>query len=563
MELEEVVRKHVLKNAHDYGKADAGAVVGKVIAESPDAKKDMKATMALINKTIGEVSTFSKGEIEEQMNKYTYVEKKEEKKELELPNAVMEKVVTRFPPEPSGYPHIGHAKAAWLDYEGAAVYRGKMVLRFDDTNPEKESEEYVKAIKNGLAWLGVKWDNESYTSDSMQEIYDYLERLVHAEKAYVCTCSQEKISTGRTEGKSCECRDLPKKAKLERWKEMLEGKYKQGEAIVRYIGDLESQNTVMRDPTLARIITARHFRQKDKYKIWPSYDLAVAVMDHLEGITHPMRSKEYELRNELYYALFSDLGFEKPELVEFSRLAIKNAPISKRLITPLVKEGKVSGWDDPRLPTLEGLKRRGILPDAIKNFVLSLGLSKSESEPGWELLLSENRKLLEPVSKHYFFVRGAAALNVKGLEKKAKLKLHPKEDMGAREFKVSEKVYISWDDAEDLKKGEVFRLKDLCNVKLTEKEGKEFEGELVEDSAVPKKIQWVADSNKILCKVLVPYDLLNENGEYDPESLEEAKGYCEKDCEKLKEGDIIQFERFGFCRLDKKGKDELQFVFSC
>ncbi len=562
-ELEKTVRKHVLKNTYDFGKADSGSVTGKVIAEFPDAKKDMKKTMAVINKVIAEVSTLSRKTVEKEMQEYEYIEKKEEKKGLELPNAVKGKVVTRFPPEPSGYPHIGHAKAAWLDYESARVYGGKMILRFDDTNPEKESVEYVNAIKSGLTWLGIKWDKESYTSDSMQEIYDYLERLVHAEKAYVCTCSQDEISRGRTEGKACACRELSKKEKLERWKGMLNGKYNPGEAIVRYAGDMESQNTVMRDPALARIMTAGHFRQKDKYRVWPSYDLAVSVMDHLEGITHPMRSKEYELRNELYYALFSDLGFEKPELVEFSRLAIKNAPISKRLITPLVKEGKVSGWDDPRLPTLEGLKRRGVLPEAIRNFVLSLGLSKSESEPGWELLLAENRKLLDPVSGHYFFVRGATALKVKGLKKKARIKLHPKKDMGFREFDVSETVYISWDDAKGMKEGEVFRLKDLCNVKLLGKSDNELEGELVKDSQVPRKIQWVADSHKTICTVLVPHDLLDEKGEYNPESLEEAKGYCEKGCEKLKEGEIIQFERFGFCRLDKKEKGKLRFVFGC
>ncbi len=561
MELEEVVRKHVLKNAYDYGKANAGSVVGKVIAESPDAKKDMKSTMKLINKIIGEASTMSKGTIEKEMEKYEYVEKKEEKKTIQLPNAVKGKVVTRFPPEPSGYPHIGHAKAAWLDYDGARVYDGKMILRFDDTNPEKESEEYVEAIKEGLKWLGVKWKKETYTSDNMKEIYMYLERLFDKGKAYVCTCSQEDISSARMEGKGCLCRDLSKKEILERWEGMLEGKYKQGTAIVRYAGDMESQNTVMKDPSLARIITAEHFRQGKEYLVWPSYDLAVAVMDHLEGLTHPMRSKEYELRNELYYALFTDLGFEKPELVEFSRLAIKNAPISKRLITPLVKEKKVSGWDDPRLPTLKGLERRGVLPEAIKTFVLSMGLSKSESEPGWELLLAENRKLLDPAAKHYFFVRGSVLLKVKGLKKKAKIKLHPKKELGFREFSVSGKIYINWDDAEALKEGEIFRLKDLCNVKLLKK-GKELEGEIAEDSMVPKKIQWVDDKHKILCKVLIPHDLLKD-GEYDPESLEEAKGYCEKDCSKLKKGEIIQFERFGFCRLDKKGKDGLRFVFSC
>ncbi len=563
MKLEDAIRKHVLKNAYDYGKANADAVVGKVVAEFPGAKKDIKKTMKLINTVIDEVSTLSKEGMEEEMKKYEYAEKKEEKKELELPGAEYGKVVTRFPPEPSGYPHIGHAKAAWLDYAAAKAYGGKMILRFDDTNPEKESEEYVNAIKKGLKWLGIEWTKETYTSDNIEEIYLYIEKLIEKNKAYVCVCSQEEISRNRTDGRACMCRNILKEERMKRWQDMLDLKYKPGEAIVRYVGDMKSLNTVMLDPSLARIITAGHFRQGHRYKVWPSYDLAVVVMDALEGITHPMRSKEYELRNELYYALFDDLGFEKPTLVEFSRLAIKNAPVSKRLITPLVKEGKVSGWDDPRLPTLAGLRRRGILPEAIKNFVLSLGLSKSESEPGWELLLAENRKLLDPISNHYFFVRNPAALVVKNLRKKAKLKMHPKKEAGFREFEVTEKVYISADDARDLKEGEVFRLKDLCNVRLLKKYENELVGELVEDGMVPKKIQWVCDSWKTKCRILIPHDLLDENGLYDPKSLEIAEGYCERGCGNLSADEIIQFERVGFCRFDKKTDDGLQFVFSC
>lgn len=563
MELKDIIRKYALKNAFDYGKADIGSVTGKVVNDHPDAKKDMKETMKLITRMVSEINKMRKIEIEKEMEKYTYEKKEEKEKVLELPNAENVHVVTRFPPEPSGYPHIGHAKAAWLNYESALIYEGEMILRFDDTNPEKENLEYVDAIKKGLEWLGIKWSKETYTSDKIPEIYKAVEMLIKNHKAYVCSCSQDVISENRKNGVECMCRNVVAGEKLTRWKDMLAGRYKPGEAIVRFVGDMKSQNTVMLDPTLARIMTAEHYRQGKKFKVWPSYDLAVAVMDHLEGITHPMRSKEYELRNELYYALFDALGYERPTLTEFSRLAIKNAPISKRLITPLVKDKKVLGWDDPRLPTLEGLKRRGILPVAIRNFVLSLGLSKSESEPDWELLLSENRKLLDPESKHYFFVRNPAPLVVKKLKKKVKISLHPKKETGFREFEVSEKVYISGNDAKDLKEGEVFRLKDLCNVKLLKKYPNELLGELVGDEMVPKKIQWIADEWKLKCTVLIPHDLFDENGIYLPESLEIAEGFCEKGCGTLKPGEIIQFERFGFCRFDRKDKDGFRFVFSC
>lgn len=557
-DLKSIIRKHVLKNAYDFGKANPGSVVGKVIAEHPEAKEDMKATMQLISRTIAEINKMDKEDIRKEMGQFEYVKKEEKEKRLELPNAVMGKVITRFPPEPSGYPHIGHAKAACLNYEAAKAYEGKMILRFDDTNPEKESKEFVDAIKEGLEWLGIEWDMESYTSDHMDEIFKTAEDLIRKGKAYVCESSQQEISHMRTSGKEVGSRRLSPEENLERWKEMLSGKLK---AVLLHKGDLESDNTVMRDPALARILVTPHWKQGTRYKVWPGYDLAVVVMDHLEGLSHPMRSKEYELRNELYSTLFADLGWKKPELIEFSRLSIKNAPISKRLLTPLVEEKKVLGWDDPRLPTLAGLRRRGVLPEAIKSFVLSFGLSKVESEPDWEALLVENRKMIDTIADRYFFVPDPVKLNVVGgPEESVRLRRHPKLDHGFREIRVKNAFYISRQDVENIEKDEIFRLKDLYDVELLEK-GEELQARYAGNEKVSKKVQWVSD-DKVECVVLVPKDLLKD-GEYDPESLDFVKGFCESNCSKLNEGDMLQFERFGFCRLDEKGKNNLVFIYSC
>ena len=561
MSLESAIRKHVLKNASDYGKANAGSVAGKVIGEFPDAKKDMKTTMALIAKEIARVSKMEKNEIEKEMGDFEYAEKKEEKKSIELPAAEEGKVITRFPPEPSGYPHIGHAKAAWLDFEAANAYGGKMLLRFDDTNPEKESYQFVEAIKAGLEWLGVRWAGaETYTSDNLPKVYEAAKALMSNGRAYTCTCTQEQMSKGRTESAPCACRSIAPKEHLDRWERMVGGDFSEGDIVLRYKGDLSADNTVMRDPTLARIIETKHFKQLEKYRVWPSYDLAVVVMDHLEGVSHSMRSKEYELRDELSAALYSDLGWKPPAFIGFSRLAIKGAPVSKRLLLPLVNEKKVLGWDDPRLPTLAGLKRRGVSPEAIKTFVLSFGLSKVESEPDWEALLAENRKLLDPVSPHLFFVSDPKEIEIEGgLPEHVELKMHPKKDMGVRILKVSKRVHIPHADAKNLKDGDIFRLKDLCNIKLSIKHGK-LHGKVVGDSMVEKKIQWVSEG-ALPCEVLVPKDLLDAKGEYDPESLQRIKGLCEAPAGSLKAGDMVQFERFGFCRLDRK--EPLVFVFSC
>ncbi|MGV8176204.1 MAG: glutamate--tRNA ligase [Candidatus Bilamarchaeaceae archaeon] len=582
MDIDSIILKHVLKNAYDYGKANPGAVVGKVINEFPDCKRDMKATMGKISRAVAEANALPKSELEARLSKFTFEKKEERGKTLELPDAVEGGVVTRFPPEPSGYLHIGHAKAAFLDYECAKTYGGKMLLRLDDTNPEKESQEYVDEIKKWLKWLGIEWSSESYTSDNIPKLYEYGKKLIAIGKAYVTTAPQDEISKMRTDGKPVlKERNASAEENLALFEKMLSGKIGEGGAVVLYKGDLSSQNTVMRDPALFRIIKKPHYRQGTKYAVWPSYDMDAPVMDSLEGVTHAMRSKEYELRDELYYSILRDLNLREPRLVGFSRLSIKNAPISKRLITPLVKEGRVSGWDDPRLPTLAGLKRRGIKKEAIRSFVLSFGLSKVESNPSWEKLLSENRKLVDPVAKRFFFVADPVELHVNGFPTEleggeVEVRMHPKQEMGFRKVPVSGKLLISNSDVKQIKKGEMVRLKDLCNIKVTSIKSEFSSRDKLSEKTVyadfvsvegqaEKKMQWVsgADGGHIGCDVLVPGDLLKDDGAVDPDSMKTIMGYCEPSCASLQEGEVVQFERFGFCVLDAKIGGRLVFIYTC
>ncbi len=565
--LESTIRKHVLKNAFDYGKANAGAVAGKVIAEFPDSKKDMKSTMAAISREIARVSKLAKGEIGKEMAGFEYAEKKEGKKELDIPGAETGKVVVRYPPEPNGWPHIGHAKAFCLSWTIAQKYGGTALLRWDDTNPEAEKAEFLDAIRDGIKWLGLSWDDEKYCSDYLPKMYELCEKLILQGDAYSCSCTQDEIAKGRETMTRCAHASLAPEEHLAGWRRMLDGITPEGGAIIRLNGDMASQNTVMRDPTLFRIITAPHYRQGTKYRVWPTYDFQGSVMDSILGITVPIRSKEYELRDELYVYLLEKLGLRVPRMVSISRLSIKNAPVSKRLLRPLVESGKLWGWDDPRLPTLAGLERRGVMPAAIREFVLSFGISKVESEPDWEALLAENRKLLDPVAPHYFFVPEPVELEVRGLEhQEIELKLHPKQDLGTRPVAVSGTVLIPGADAKGIKIGDIFRLKDLCNVKLLEAgagKNQKMVGQLAPDSQVPKKIQWVAQSDRAECDVLVPGDLLDESGNFNPSSLISVKGFCESVCRNLPIGTIVQFERFGFCRLDRKEDGKLVFIFTC
>jgi len=559
--LEDLIRKYALKNAFDYGKANPGSVVGKIVAEYPDAKKDMKKTMQLVNDIIQQVNKMSKEEIEKEMANYQYAQKEEKEKELEVENAEEGKVITRYPPEPNGWPHIGHAKAFCLSWTIARKYKGKVILRWDDTNPEAEKAEYVEAIRDGIKWLGLDWDEEVYCSDYIPTMYSFCEQLIRQDDAYFCTCSQEKISEGRQNARRCECGRQSVEKNLDSWRKMLNGEIGEGEGVIRLKGDMASLNTVMRDPTLFRVITTPHFRQGKKYKVWPTYDFQGPVMDSLLKITHPIRSKEYELRDELYYYLLGKLKLYTPKIISIARLSIKNAPVSKRLLRPLVESGKLWGWDDPRLPTLAGLRRRGILPEAIKRYVLRGGITKSESEGDWEILLAENRKLLDPIARHYFFVADPVKIKVSGLPPKVQLRYHPKEELGFREMAVSEEIYLSKDDVANLKKGERIRLKDLANIEITSLNP--LEAKVVGGELPQKKLQWISNAAKTKCTVAAISDLLNENGEFNEKSMVLKEGYCEDNCASIKEGETIQFERVGFCRLDKKEKDKLFFILTC
>ncbi|MEM4348320.1 MAG: glutamate--tRNA ligase [Candidatus Anstonellaceae archaeon] len=563
--LKEIIRKHTLKNAYDHGQAIPSKVIGKVLGEWPQAKEDLKATMKMIEEETARVNALSKEQIEEELAQFSFEEKVEQKKELTLPEAKQGQVVTRFPPEPSGYPHIGHAKAAWLDFECAMKYEGKMILRFDDTNPEKEKQEFVDAIKEGLSWLGIRWHMETYTSDYMELLYGYAEKLLETRKAYVCSCSPQEIKKGREAGQECACRGRTANENLRLFEQMKIGDLEEGAAIVRFMGDMKSENTVMRDPTLLRIVKTSHYRQKTKYCCWPSYDFSAPILDSVEGVTHAMRTKEYELRDALYFAILEALALRKPHMIEFARLEIKNAPVSKRLILPLVQEGKVDGFSDPRLPTLAGLKRRGILPEAIKEFVLEFGLSKVESKPGYDKLLWYNRKYLDNKAIRRFFVPAPVRLVVEGATPQGvSLRNHPNLDLGKRTMIAGKEFYIAGQDASSIAEGEVFRLKELYNVKLVSKTKDGLLASFVsQEGAVEKKIQWVPAEGAVSCTVYKPGKLLDENGQFNPKSMLQEEGYCEPSCINLAEGSVVQFERYGYCRLDRKEASNLVFIFSC
>ncbi len=563
-ETEKFIKIIALKNSIEHdGKAQYEAVISKLVGSRPELRSQIKSLISEIKAVVQQINALSPADQKSLLEELApgEVAPKKHVAEHRLPpleGAVHGKVVTRFPPEPNGYPHIGHAKAAIIDEEYARMYGGILILRFDDTNPLKEKLEYYNAITEGLKWLQIKPDVTKNTSDDIELLHNYGRKLIELEGAYVCTCSQEIIHDLRSKGFACECRHDPSTA-TERSEKFFHGSYEQNEAIVRFKGDMGDQNTAMRDPTLFRIIDFDHPRLANRVRVWPTYDFAAPIEDSIDGVTHALRTKEYELRNALYFAILDRLGLRKPYLMEFSRLEFEGIPVSKRKIGPLIENGMIKSWDDPRLPTLAALKRRGFVPEALRKFVLSLGFTLAETKPPFESLEAYNRKIIDPISLRLFFVKNPVAVHVRGgREMEVVLKNHPTDSrLGTRRLKVGNRFYITDDDAKGLKVGDEIRLIELYNIKVTNIDWKndtislitaEVGGDEIRQSM--PKVQWIANNDIVDYKVMIPKELYISEEEYNTNSLEIAQGFAESFVSRLERGTQVQFVRFGFCKID-------------
>jgi glutamyl-tRNA synthetase len=565
--IQQEIKKIVLRNAVEHGgRARYEAVISKLVGLRPELRPTIKEQIPLIKKIVDNINSLGETEQKRMASKIMAFEgtKKDAKRkeELNLPplqGASMGRVVTRFPPEPNGYPHIGHAKAAIIDQEYARMYDGKLILRFDDTNPLNEQLEFYDAIHEGLEWLGIKPDLVKNTSDDIELLQSYGRRMVTKGDAYVCTCRPDEIHSMRAKGVNCPCRSLESSLRMIRLEKFFDGSFEQNGAIIRFRGDMSDLNTAMRDPTLFRIIDAEHPRLGTRIRAFPTYDFAAPVEDSLDGVTHAMRTKEYELRNSLYFSILKSLDLRMPLLLEFSRLEFEGMPVSKRKLKPLIEGGLVSGWDDPRLPTLAALRKRGMLPEAIRKFVLSLGISLADTKPPFESLESYNRKLLDQISLRLFFVKNPVEIRiVNPISAKVELKNHPSVQLGTRTVQTSDRIYIDRADADRLESGQEIRLIEMHNIQLDEvieENGAKYLSVINTGQEIKtniQKVQWVSKDDMVPFTVIVP-DKLFTNGDFNKDSLHTYNGIAESYVSKVRAGSNIQFVRFGFCRLQTNG----------
>jgi len=564
--LKETIRKIALLNAIRHeGKAQTGPVFGKVLGEKPDLKTKVKELSILVNDVVREVNSLplSKQQqiIEEKWPESLVKEKVEEEKHLpQLPNVnKYAKVVTRFSPNPDCVLHLGSARAIILCYEYARMYKGKFILRFEDTDPKLKRPvlEFYDRIREDLAWLECKPDEEYIQSDRIPIYYEYAERLLKDGNAYICTCQPEQFRKKILASKPCKCRNLSSEENLARWQNMLKGEYKEGEAVYRVKTDLNHPNPAVRDWPALRIIDAEkypHPRVGSKYYVWPLYNFACGIDDHLMGVTHIIRGKEHltnMVRQEYMYKYF---GWQYPEAIHYGRLKITGASLSKSKIVQGIREGLYNDWDDPRLATFAALRRRGITPEAIKKMIIDVGPKTSDVILSWENLNAYNRKFLDPTADRFFFVNNPIELAVKHIPKvfKARLHMHPEHsEKGFREYTIKPKgnessatFWVSKKDMDVSKVENVIRLMELFNIKIENVSEYSADASFVSESyeearsAKAQLIHWILVGEDMPCQVVMPDATV-------------AEGIAESACKQLKPNSIIQFERFGFVRIDK------------
>lgn len=429
----------------------------------------------------------------------------------------------RFPPEPNGFLHIGHAKSICLNFGFGKTFSAPVNLRFDDTNPEKESTEFIDAIKKDITWLGFQWDSECYASDYFDQLYDWAVMLIKKGKAYVDSQSQEEISEQRgvptSSGKNSPHRDREVIENLDLFEKMKKGHFKPGDCVLRAKIDMSSPNMHMRDPVLYRIINTSHHRTNDKWKIYPTYDWAHGQSDYIEQISHSFCTLEFEVHRELYDWFLQNIYDEEkllPKQREFARLNLSYTIMSKRKLSELVDSGLVSGWDDPRMPTISGLRRRGVPASAIIAFCEKVGVSKRENIIDFALLDFCTREILNKISYRLMVVLDPVELIIENYENDKSENLvaenNPEdESYGNREITFSKKLFIEREDFKEEANRKFFRLTLGKEVRL--KNAYIIKGERVEKDAE-------GNISKIYCS----YDPKSKSGSGSPESLRKVKG---------------------------------------
>ena len=571
-----------LKNAVEFGgKPNKKAVMGKLMAERDDLRSQAKTLLPILDQIIEEISRLN---LEDQKRKLleldpTALEKKEAKEEVkklpELPNVdKYDKIIMRLAPYPSGALHIGNARMIVLNDEYIKRYNGELILFYDDTiGSPKSLRDSPKAkyvlpdsydlIKEGLEWLGVNISKIFYKSDRLEIFYEYCEILIKDDMAYVCFCQAEEFKNKyKNQKKNCPHRSQSIEKNLEEWENMLNGKYRETEAVVRLKTGMDQKDPALRDQIIMRISEAEHPRVGNKYIVWPMLEYSWAIDDHLIGITHILRGSDLIKEDFIEDFIWEHFKWKKAEFLHYGRLNFSDMKLSKTEARNNIQNGTYEGWEDPRTWSLQSLKKRGIRPEALKQTLLDLGMSLSGISFSVNWLYSKNKDIIDEISDRYFFVEDPILVEIDEvpfLEYMAVPMLLPSNpDKGNRIIigivknnKI--KIYIASTDAKELKVNQIIRLKDLINIQIYNKDLKKKYIKARYDSLELNRdfqiIHWVPEEKNIKVSILKPDGLI-------------SKGFGEINLLKIPMNETIQFERYGFVNPIKLEKKELFCYFT-
>lgn len=560
-ETRELIEKYALQNAVKYGKAPmAGAVLGKVLGEHPQLRKNAKKVASLVD----EVLSGLKGDPESWEQRLEeiapeLIEEIHERKEPStgLPDLEIDgKVVLRFAPNPNGPATLGSVRGIVVNAGYARRYHGEFVLRFDDTDPKTKPpmiEAYSWYLED-CRYLDAVPDRVVYASDHLPEYYEYAKKLILMDKAYVCSCQRDAFKRYRDAKKACPHRNADVSVNLECWERMLDGRYAEGEAVLRIKTDIEHKDPALRDWAAFRIVETPHPRPEigDRFRVWPLLDFESAIEDHLLGITYIIRGKDLmdsELRQRYIYDY---LDWQYPKTLHWGRMKIHEfGRFSTSVIAEAIRDGRYTGWDDPRVPTLRAFRRRGITAEAIRRFMIDLGVGETDISLSLDTLYAINRKVIDPVANRYFFVWNPVVMEIRNaLNVVATPKYHPDRD-DLRKIPAGSKVHVCGDDIRNLEPGAGLRLKNLYDIEIVDTKpltarriGAADEQYDIEDRVRYQIIHWVPDEH-IRVVVHAPDQIYRGVGETGIVS---------------ELGNIVQFERFGFVRIDSVDMEDQMAV---
>src|SRR3989338_2673120 len=547
------IEAYALQNAIEFDKADPVKILPKLFQHGLK-KEEIKKVMPSVIEIVKKVNKLGKEERVKAFEglKNRVVEHKEKERVLpELPNP-SKNMVFRFAPFPSGALHIGNAKTYLLNALYAEKYKAKTLMVIDDTIGSEEKQpikESYDLILEAAKLLDVKYEKPIYyKSDRLKIYYEYAEKLIEKDKAYVCYCPQETLRDNRANGVECSCRKFPREIQKGRWKEMF--KEEEGHAVLRIKTNMQDPNPAFRDRVLFKISDRKHPRVGNKYRVWPTLEMSWAIDDHLLGITHIIRGNDLMIETDMEKYLWDIFGWKHPETIHTGLVkleGIEGAKLSKSKAQKEVKSGEFTGWDDPRTWSMQSLKRRGIRPEAVRQFVHDIGLNKQDITIPIDTLYALNRQQIDADTERYVFIDNPVKISVKKSPAtiEVEVPIHPDKPNMTHTVRVTPGViFISKKDAQDFKGKEV-RLLHLYNMQLSEK-GTSAEFTSVENKQIPK-ITWTSFGTD--ARVLMP------DGTW-------VSGLADETIISLKEGEVIQFERFGFVRFDKTNNGCYEFWFA-